>query len=64
MPPTLHLSSWSLTASCKRMTFMWQVDKRSVALCLRDCLSVLLDAFFARTAGPDSQISLDVAGMM
>ena len=44
--------------------FMWQVDMRSVVLCVRDCLSVLLDALIATTADADSEISLDVARIM
>ena len=33
---------------------MWQVDMRSIVLCVRDCLSVLLDALVATTADADS----------
>ena len=33
---------------------MWQVDMRSVVLCVRDCMSVLLDAPVAGAADDDS----------
>ena len=33
---------------------MWQVDVRSVALCVRDCLPVLLNASIDTTAQADS----------
>ena len=37
--------------------FMWQVDMRSVVLCIRDCLSVLLDVPVAGAADDDSDDS-------
>ena len=37
--------------------FMWQMDMRSVVLCVRGCLSVLLDAPVAGTADDDSDLT-------
>ena len=34
---------------------MWQVDMRSLVLCVRDCLSVMLDASIVATADADSE---------
>ena len=51
-----------------KQEFMWQVDIRPGVLCVRDCLSVLLNASIAAAAADAEDgtafNNLDVAGMM
>ena len=42
--------------------FMWPADMRSIVLCVRECLSVLLDASIATTADSDPTSNQPLCG--